>query len=338
MKKLQNDFLGLLNCFFSQYLPSVVGVSSNTIKSYKYTFRLLFQFFSSKGVIPDSIDFTDLNQETILSFLDWLENTRNCSRSTRNQRHAALISFSKYAQNRNFDAAACFRNAVIKIPMKKARKKHHPPFTIKEVEILFRLPDVKTKFGFRDQVILCTLYASGARAQEICDLRVCDVSKSDARTVLRITGKGNKTRRVVISENCANLLFEFIRRRRIQNCKEAHIFSSLTHEHMTISCIEEIVKKYVRFAKEKHPDLFRETGYSVHSWRSSVATHMIEAGISIVVIKNFLGHSQITTTQIYCELSQNIVDEQILSWNRKWFNTSFDVKQETDNNLDFLNI
>ena len=336
MKKTRNDFLSLLNAFFSQYLLSVVGASGNTIKSYKHAFRLLFQFFSSHGKAPDSICFADLNQETILSFLEWLENDRNCSRSTRNQRHAALISFSKYAQNRNFDAAACFRSAVMKIPMKKAGKKHHPPFTRKEVEILFRLPDAKTKLGFRDQVILCVLYASGARAQEICDLRVNDISKSDSGTVLKITGKGNKTRRVVISESCAKLLHEFIRRRGIESRKEAHVFSSLTHEHMTVSCVEEIVKKYVALGKEKHPDLFREAGYSVHSWRSSVATHMIEAGLSIVVIKNFLGHSQIATTQIYCELSQNIVDEHILSWNKKWFNASFGIHSEPDNAFDFL--
>lgn len=338
MKNNQSCFLDQLNSYITQYLPVTVGASDNTIKSYKYTFILLFRFLESKNLSADKVNFSDLNFSLLTDFLSWLEQERKCSRSTRNQRLAALLSFSKYAQNRTFEAASIFRREILKIPMKKAPKKHRPSFSMEEVSLMFSLPDLKQHFGFRDQVLLCTLYASGARAQEICDLKVRSLVNSEIGTSLIITGKGEKTRRIRISDKCATLLKEFIKRRKIADKPDAHIFSSLIHEKMTISCVEEIVKKYVRLGKEKRPDLFLEEGYTAHSWRHTIAVHMIEAGLSIVVIKNFLGHSSIVTTQIYAELTQASVDKKIKEWNEKWF--SPDVKAESNNEqkllLDFL--
>ena len=115
---------------------------------------------------------------------------------------------------------------ILKIPMKKAPKKHRPSFSMEEVSLMFSLPDLKQHFGFRDQVLLCTLYASGTRAQEICDLKVRSLDNSEIGTSLIITGKGEKTRRIRISDKCATLLKEFIKRRKIADKPDAHIFSS----------------------------------------------------------------------------------------------------------------
>lgn len=86
-----------------------------------------------------------------------------------------------------------------------------------------------------------------------------------------------------------------------------------------MSCIEEIFKKYVTLAKEKHPDLFREKGYPPHAMRHTSASHMLEAGVPLIVIKNFLGHISLSSTQIYAEISQNTVDKHLREWNEKWF-------------------
>lgn len=120
MKNDRSVFLTLLEQFFTSYLPTSLGASANTIRSYKYAFRLLLEYlYKEKQIQADNITFSELNYETISSFLNWLEAERNCSVSTRNQRHAALMSFSEYAQNRNFDAAAVFRSSLLKIPVKK---------------------------------------------------------------------------------------------------------------------------------------------------------------------------------------------------------------------------
>lgn len=156
----------LLETFFDRHLPVSVGVSPNTIKSYKYAFRLLLEYMYNKHGIPaGDISFEDLNYENLTGFLDWLENERHCSVSTKNQRLPALLSFSGYAQNRDFDAAAVFRNSLLKIPLKKGKKQLRTIFTVPEITILLQMPDETRSTGLRDKVLLSTMYASGARAQ-----------------------------------------------------------------------------------------------------------------------------------------------------------------------------
>ena len=142
-----------------------------------------------------------------------------------------------------------------------------------------------------------------------------------------------------ISDHAADILRKYMEKRHIEHSPDRHIFSSQTHEQMTISCIEEIVRKYVKQAHGLYPDKFLQEGYSPHSFRHTTATHMIEAGVPLIVIKNFLGHASIQTTQIYAELTQNTVDKHILEWNEKWFprsNTLTAEKNIDDNMPGFL--
>lgn len=96
-------------------------------------------------------------------------------------------------------------------------------------------------------------------------------------------------------------------------------FPSQTHAQMTVSCVEGIFKKYVSLARKRHPNLFRAKSYSPHSMRHSTATHMLEAGVPLIVIKNFLGHSSLQTTQVYAAVSQCTLNKHIQDWNKKWF-------------------
>ena len=333
-------FLSLSEDFIGTFLPVGKGASPNTVKSYKYAFRLLIEYmFSQKNITADKIKFSDLDYTTLLSFFEWITDTRNCSTATRNQRLAALLSFSEYAQNRNYDAAAIFRSSIIRIPLKKTLQGTRTWFDTLEIRIILALPDENTKTGLRDKVLLCTLYATGARAQEICDLTVSSVKASSKGTTIEIVGKGNKCRRVKISDHAATILQTYISKRHIEHLPERHIFSSQTHEKMTISCVEEIVRKYVSKAKILYPDRFLQEGYSPHSFRHTTATHMIEAGVPLMVIKNFLGHSSIQTTQIYAELTQNTVDKHVREWNEKWFPCNIapvTPKTVVDNIPDFL--
>ena len=333
-------FLSISEDYLDTFLPVGKGASPNTIKSYKYAFRLLIEYmFLQKGIPADKIEFSSLDYTTLLSFFDWITETRKCSTSTRNQRLAVLLSFSEYAQNRDYDAAAIFRSSVIKIPIKKTVQCSRTWFDFDEIQILLALPDEHTKLGLRDKVLLCVLYATGARAQEICDLTVSWVKASAKGTSIDIIGKGNKRRRVKISDYAATILNRYILKRQIEHSPDSHIFSSQTHEQMTISCIEEIVKKYVKMAKAAHPTKFLQKNYSPHSFRHTTATHMIEAGVPLRAIKNFLGHASIQTTQVYAELTQNTVDRYVREWNEKWFPRNIAptvTKTNEDNIPDFL--
>lgn len=135
--------------------------------------------------------------------------------------------------------------------------------------------------------------------------------------------------RKILGHACASLLRGYIDHRKIASLPERHIFSSQTHEKMTVSCIEEIFKKYVWIVKQKNPGLFIDDSYTPHSMRHSTASHMLEAGVPLVVIKNFLGHSSLQSTQIYAEISQNTVDKHLKEWNERWFSIPANANHST---------
>ena len=278
------EFMLLLEQFFTEYMPLSSGLSPNTTRSYKYAFRLLFQYvYQAKKKNAGEILFRDLDFDTIDGFLKWIEAERGCSVSTRNLRLSALASFAGYAQNRNFEAATVFANAVKRVPVKKETIQPRVTFTLDEVSVLLRLPNPEKRLGFRNQVLLNLMYASGARAQEICDLKVRDFLVEKNLYKLTITGKGNKTRRIVIAKPSGTLLERYL----------------------------------------------EETGKASR----------LEAGVPIMAIKNFLGHSSISTTERYAELSQGTVNRHIRDWNEKWFSHQKEnpVTQKNENQIpDFL--
>ena len=314
------DFMDLLEKFLTEYMPFSKGLSKNTIKTYKFTFRLLLSYMhEAKGIDANGVKFSHLDFDTINGYLLWLEDERKCSVATRNIRLTALSAFAKYAQNRSIDAAMTFMNAVKRVPVKMAAETPRTTFSLEELKVLFKIPDTKRETGLRDKVMLNLMYASGARAQEICDLTVRNVQFHDDITKLTIVGKGDKTRRINIAKPAAELLKEYLTHRGILKDLDRHIFSSQTHEHMTVSCVGVIFKKYVALGKERHPDLFREKRYSAHTMRHTTATHMLEAGVPIMAIKNFLGHASVTSTERYAALTQATVNKHIRDWNAKWF-------------------
>ncbi|MEG0108808.1 MAG: phage integrase N-terminal SAM-like domain-containing protein [Lachnospiraceae bacterium] len=114
MKYKKDKFFSLLEEYFSSCLPIAKGLSEKTIVSYKTAFRLLFEYLIIKEEIPAvKIVFSTLTVECIQRFLDWLENDRQCSVSTRNQRLSAIASFADFAQSRDFGNASVFRKNIM---------------------------------------------------------------------------------------------------------------------------------------------------------------------------------------------------------------------------------
>jgi site-specific recombinase XerD len=304
--------LPVMSEFFSVYLPKTKGLSVNTIRSYKYAFRLLLEYIHTKhSLLPGKIEFRHLENGTIEEWLNWLCVDRKCSPKTRNHRLSALVTFARFSLRKSFNGALTFCSDVEHIPKKKCVKKLEPVhLSREEISIILRLPDSNSKVGKRDKVILSALYASGARAQELCDLTVGDL-RFGSSTAMTLHGKGNKTRTIIIPEQCAALIKSYMEYNRL-NPSEAHrhLFSSQTNEHMTISCLEAIVKKYVRKAKTLRPDIFKDH-YTPHSFRHSIAMHMLESGIPLPVIKTFLGHVSINTTMIYASANYKLVNKYL---------------------------
>ncbi len=320
-------FLDSLYHFLYDYLPVERGLSYNTQRSYKQTFKLFIQYlYEEHSITADAITFGILDRQKITGFLDWLEKKRNCKPRTRNQRLAAISSFSDYVQRTSVDTTLEFRRAILSVDSKKANNPIRAFFTKEEVKLLLELPKTG-RFALRDQTIFVFMYASGARAQEVCDLRVRDISFDESKTYIILHGKGNKSRRIAISEMPGTVLSKYIQQTGKSLSPDSFVFNSQTHDHMSISCVEEIYKKYISKISEENSGLFSGK-YSPHSMRHTTATHMVEAGVPLIVIKNFLGHSSIQTTQIYAKISQSQLDEQTRKWNQTWLSVSEPQKKD----------
>jgi len=313
--------LPILENFLYTYLPKEKGRGPNTVLSYAYVFQLLFEFCEqSNGMEPAGIHLEDFQNETIRDFLFWLETARQSGASTRNQRLSALKAFSAYLAKRYFAVSHSYRQSVGIAEVKKAVPAKLTYFTIEEIKALFNLPFKQTASEQRDRVMLSVLYASGARAQELCDLEVGDLIWSDDSSEkgcrLTLHGKAGKVRIVRISPRCTDLLRNHLENKNLKNTlsRDKHVFSSQTHEHMTPSCVSAVVNKYVKRAKSINPLLFNERKYSPHSFRHSVATHMLAAKISLPTIKNFLGHESIQSTLVYARVTDVAIDSALIDY------------------------
>ncbi len=168
------DFSLYLTQFLSDYLPGQKNVSPNTIRSYRDTFKLLLQYFQEQeGIPPEKITMSCIIQQRVISFLDWLETERRCGVTTRNLRLTAIHSFFRYAQAESPESLFHFQK-VMAIPVKKGRKRTVEHLTPEGIRLLLEQPDRSCPKGRRDLVMLSTLYDSGARVQELIDLRVGD--------------------------------------------------------------------------------------------------------------------------------------------------------------------
>ena len=320
MKSKPNEVVLVLDDFFTKYLPNEKGLSENTIISYQYTFQLLFKFLDKeKHLESEKVTFESLSTGVITEFLSHIETERGCSIKTRNIRRAAIKAFAKFAAKVAFSASLPFYTTMINSEKKKEPKSNLIRyFTREEIPLLLKLPDSAKQIGCRDVTLMAILYATGARAQELCDITLKDITLAtpSSFTKVQLTGKPNKKIRIVtIPDTCTAILKEYLRSRNYdvknKSTYDWHLFSSQTNEHMSIACVEDIVAKYVTLAKERYLDFFRQGKYSPHSFRHSIAVHMLEAGESLVAIKAFLGHSSITSTVIYAKVTPELANKYL---------------------------
>ena len=318
--------LPVLQKWLEDYLPNVEGKKKNTIKSYKDTWRLMMHYYLQDGISPDDITFDSLTYHKVLGFLKWIEDTRNCKTSTRNGRLSAVSSFASYSLKVDFDAVHTFYDAIQKIPVKAVNDaEERAYFNHEEIKVLLDCPTPKDNMGMRDHVLLSYMYATGERSEEVCVTKVKDIRfLQDGKASVLIHGKGGKTRRIKIGEKPASIIKKYIQHRRIANQPEVFVFHSQRNDRMSLSCVEAVYKKYLRIARERSPSLFREKTYTPHSMRHTTAMHMLEAGVPLIVIKQFLGHKNIETTEIYAKMSPSAFNSKISNWDSKYWNEYID--------------
>jgi site-specific recombinase XerD len=300
----QNLFLKQLAAFFDVYLPNK-NCSKNTISAYAYGFTLFFEYMESvKSRAHNLIEYSELTPRLFDDYVLWMKNEKKYSPASQKQRIAAIASFLKYASRREMSAVYAY-NSIVSTSTPKIPDQIFPYFSTTEIKLLLSVTKTNQKSGIRDLILLSLMYDSGARAQEICNLNIGDLYFCNTSKI-RLQGKGCKAREVPISKEVVKMLKIYLAKhnKSITANKNEPLFSSQRLERMTTACIRNIVKKYVALSKKENPSLFKCESYSPHSLRHSKAVHMLEAGVPLIYIRNFLGHESVQTTEIYARVSQ----------------------------------
>jgi len=300
MKKI-NDFAWYLSIFLSKYLAGQKNLSTNTITSYRDTFKLFLVFLNdAKKLKPQNITLNLIKRQTITEFLEWIEKKRNCCLSTRNQRLCAIHAFFRYVQKESPDSLFEIQK-ILTIPPKKRPKPLVSYLTDDELKILFKQPNTDSRHERRDLVMLVLMYDTAARVSELIDLKVGNIRLSSP-AVITLYGKGGKARHVPIIGKTKDLLEAYLEEHRKYNWgisyQDLPVFFNQQHKKLSRWGVCHILNKYVKMAKAN-------TNFSVnfsvtpHVMRHSKAMALLKAGINLIYIRDFLGHCNVVTTEIY---------------------------------------
>lgn len=299
MKKIY-DYAPLVSSYFKKHLAGTKNVSVNTIHSYRDTFILFNEYLEKQyGFKLEKTNISDLSRDIVLEFLNYLEVQRGYSASSRNQRLATLKSFMKYVQiERPDEMLVC--QSIIAIEGKSTEKPVIQYLSNIQTEILMEQPDISSPKGRRDLAMLMLLYDSGARVQELCDLKVSDV-RLDSPAVVRLFGKGRKNRSVPLTCPCVQVLRSYIQENHLDDPAHSNdpLFINPQRKKLTRSGVSYVLTKYIRQANETtDADM---PAITPHCLRHSKAMHLVEAETNLIYIRDFLGHESIETTQVYAK-------------------------------------
>lgn len=253
---------------------------------------------SHRGVPLEKLSLSVLTRDVVADFLDWLQDKKHCSISTRNARLAAIHSYIKYVQYHHPDGLYEFQR-ILAIKSKKCTKGHLNYLSMDAMKLLLSLPDITEKKGRRDLALISLMYDTGARVQEIADLCVQDIHFTEPYFVT-ICGKGSKVRQVPLLPEQMHILQIYLKENHLDKneYRPYPLFFNNRHEKLTRGGITHILQKYVDKARKEKPDLIPER-ISCHSLRHSKAMHLLQAGVNLVYIRDILGHVSIQTTEIY---------------------------------------
>ena len=302
----ETDFARYLTHFLSVYLPSQVGSKRNTQLAYRDSFSLLLKYCrDQENLSPEKLTIAKVDKELVVHFLQWLEDERNCKTATRNQRLAAIHSFFSFLMVEEPQYIQQCQK-VLSIPMKKADKPPLMYLPLDSIKGLLDQPDRTTTQGKRDAVLLSLLYDTGARVQELVDLRVCDVALNDTVTII-LTGKGGKSRIVPVMKPTGELLKQYIEGAGLSSPVYSRnpLFTNRGNKPLTRAGITYILKKYAGQAQAAGVKDISDK-ITPHWLRHSKAMHLLQSGVNLVYIRDLLGHSDISTTEIYARADEKM--------------------------------
>lgn len=299
---MMSDFFNAVRDFLMEYLPNQRCFSENTICSYRQALNLLVLYLRTEQKLSvKQIRFEAIDKSIILGFLDWLEDVRNCSVSTRNQRLMALRSFFEYAGEIDCLLMA-LSMAVQSIPAKITQRKVVEYLSETALETLLEQPNQAKRIGLRNQFFMVLMYDTAARCSELLNMKVRDLRINIQYPIAYLHGKGGKTRTVPLLsktvEHCKRYLSIFHADEPLHS--EKPLFYTVTHgvqHHMSADTVALFLRKYGEMARLKCPEM--PNRIHAHMLRHTRAMHLYHQGMPMMLLSEYLGHTNEETTKIY---------------------------------------
>jgi site-specific recombinase XerD len=292
-----NSLARALRGFFADHLPRLRGVSAHTVQSYRDSLALLLRFVACQHERPvATLDFDDMATSDVIAFLAHLEEARGNTVSTRNVRLAAIHAFFRYGAEAHPDRLEqCQR--ILAIPFKRSGTRPIEYLEYDEIAAVLATVDRSTRDGRRDYALVATLFNTGARVQEVVDLRTGDLQLVRPFQV-RLFGKGRKERICPLWPETAELLKQHCSDQQIDLRADTPVFTNRHRVKLTRFGVRYILRKYFERACETIPTLVNKRLHP-HSVRHSTAVHLLKAGVDLSTISQWLGHASVNTTNRY---------------------------------------
>lgn len=294
------DLGNLIRNFFEQHLVAQRGLSAHTVLAYRDTWKLLLQFASRRHHKTCArLTLADLKADTVRRFLDYLERERHNAVSTRNNRLAAVHAFFQYvAQTDPRDLAQC--QSVLAVPFKRHARRVPEYLERREVLQIFAQINCQTVQGRRDDGLLRLLYNTGMRAHELVNLDVNHVRFARPYHV-RILGKGRKERTCPLWTETVQAIKAYLAARALNPPDAAPLFVNAKGQRLTRFGLRHIIGHRVAEAAKVCPSLFTRK-VTPHTWRHTTAMHLLQSNVDLNMIRSWLGHASIETTNTYVEI------------------------------------
>jgi integrase/recombinase XerD len=286
--------------FFQDYLIAERNLTQNTILSYRDALKLFFLFMKSQTrKSSTNLPIQDITPIRIRQFLNFLEQERGSSISSRNQRLAALRSFFEFvARTEPRHAEIC--RQIASLPAKRTTQAPVEYLEMDEITEIFNQVDPDEPQGLRDYALLLFLYNAGARVDEASQLRLSWLTLTKPYKA-SILGKGRKWRVCPLWTATGEAFHAYLAGRVIHSDEE-HVFLNRFGSPLSRHGILDIVKKYAKKGSAKMPRLAKKK-ITPHTIRHTTAMHMLQAGIDLNSIRNWLGHASIQTTHHYAQIN-----------------------------------
>ncbi len=294
------DFAHHLTAFLTDYLAGQRQVSPHTIQAYRDVFVLFLRFCRDQyGVEPERLHLAQITPDLIVAFLEYLRTERQVRVGTRNHRLAALHAFFRYLQTEE-PATLWHCQRILAIPFQRPMQTPVEYLSTEDVAAILHQPDLTTRAGRRDAILLSLLYDTGARVQELIDLHVHDV-RLDAPAHVRLTGKGRKQRLVPLMANTVTIVRDYVTEHGLDRAERASapLFGNRHGGRLSRSGVRYILAKYVARARDTQPVTVQRV--SPHTLRHTKAMHLLQAGTPLVIIRDILGHADLKSTEIYAK-------------------------------------